>query len=286
MRKSFWDLATEFAGYENELWAIIELFENRSFSPYGMDSVSSARTYIELYCFSEWVEKHPVTFTSLSNLMQRLGLDDLERRICFNQEITIDKFLLYLEVVYNLLNMKTTFPPGMLEIRNRITHAIEIDCARLNFEVRRCGDEQYIIVEKNAAATAVADKYAASDLDFSFKVIEYNHFLLKGNIDRKREILLALGQKYEPMHRQLEAGPFKNVSEDARALLNNLNIRHDNISPEDKTHYNANVAQMPASDLEEWYDRTYDILLLALLAEDFSKVHKAVEELKRNFGNK
>ena len=110
-------------------------------------------------------------------------------------------------------------------------------------------------------------------------MIEYNHFLLRGNIDRKREILLAIGQKFESIRSQLKKGSFSGVEDDASTLLNNLNIRHDNISPGSKS-YKPLVAQMPQKDLEAWYDKTYSILLLALLADDFSALHKEVQELK------
>ena len=193
---------------------------------------------------------------------------------------------MYMETVYNLVSINIKADHSIIETVLQIKHNIKIDCERIGLEIRKIGDEKYIIVEKDAAATAVADKYADVDLAFSHKVIEYNHFLLRGDIERKREILLAIGQKFEPIRRRLEDGPFKSVSEDARTLLNNLNIRHDNISPEDKSHYNAVVDQMPNGNLEEWYDKTYNILLLALLADDFSALHKEVGALKAQIGSK
>ena len=219
--------------------------------------------------------------------MQYLGIFDLSSRAQFGEPVSLEKFLLYAETIYNLVSIDNVIAnPFIVDSVLQLKHNIEIDCERLGFEIKKTGEEKYIIVEKNAAATAVADKYADGDLAFSHKVIEYNHFLLRGNIDRKREILLAIGQKFEPIRRRLEGSPFKSVSEDARALLNNLNIRHDNISPEDKTHYNAVVDQMPNGDLEEWYDKTYSVLLLALLADDFSALHKEIKELKAQIESK
>ena len=104
--------------------------------------------------------------------------------------------------------------------------------------------------------------------------------MLKGNIDRKREILLAIGQKFESVTKQLATSSFKSIADDAGYLLNNLNIRHNNTSTEIKGYYNAFVAQMATDDLEGWYDKTYNILLLALLTNDFPALHKEIKELK------
>ena len=43
-------------------------------------------------------------------------------------------------------------------------------------------EERVLLLEKNAAATAVAE---ITPSEISNKIIEYNHFLLKGNIEEK-----------------------------------------------------------------------------------------------------
>ena len=279
MRKSFWELATEFTGLENELLTINELFEYKEFYFVFSRGTYTLRSYISSYCFATWAPRNNVTFTSIQDLMYHLNIANLVRDIKMGKKLLLDEFLLYVETIYNLVNINTSWPPETSEIRIQITRNIELNCARIGFEVKKIGVEQYIIVEKNAAATAVADKYADTELDFSFKVIEYNHFLLKGNITRKREILLALGQKFEEIRPQLESGNFKDVAKDAGLLLNKLNIRHNNTSPDSKS-YNAFVAQMPQEELEAWYDKTYDILLLALLTDNFATLHQETQNLK------
>ena len=285
MRKSFWELATKFAGYGEEMSSINQLFNETMVYCHDLGKNLTVKEYIDRTSFHRWMHDNGLTAISIDNLMEKLKMDFFNSQ-GIRLEFTQEEFLLYAETIYNLVNMKGKAERNIIDVISLINHDIEIDCERLGFEIKKTGEEKYIIVEKNAAATAVADKYADGDLAFSHKVIEYNHFLLRGNIDRKREILLAIGQKFEPIRRRLEGSPFKSVSEDARALLNNLNIRHDNISPEDKTHYNAVVDQMPNGDLEEWYDKTYSVLLLALLADDFSALHKEIKELKAQIESK
>jgi len=167
-----------------------------------------------------------------------------------------------------------------VRIAKNIFRNIMTNCERLNFEIVEFSQGLFKIVEKNAAATAVADKYSGTDSEFSYKVIEYNHFLLKGNIDRKREILNTIASKFEAVRPQLKAIGFKDIESDAGYLINNLNIRHNNADPQ-STSYKTYIATMPPTELEEWYDKTYDVLLLALLASDFSEIHNDIQDLKK-----
>lgn len=284
MRQSFWELATKFAGFYKEMSAINQLFDVQSFYYRNCAVPFTIKQYINDHHFPRWARANSVTAPSIKDLMQDLGVDFFDPRN-YKTDFSLEEFLLYVETVYNLVSIEIVEAKKIMDVISQIRSNIKIDCARLGFEVREFGKEKYIIVEKNAAATAVADQYAASELEFSFKVIEYNHFLLRGNVSRKREILLALGQKFEEKRRQLELGIFKDVAKDAGLLLNKLDIRHNNASPDSKG-YNAFVAQMSSDDLEAWYDKTYDILLLALLADDFSVLHKKVQELKEQMESK
>ena len=55
--------------------------------------------------------------------------------------------------------------------------------------------EKVLVVHKNPAATAVAE---IIDESLAYSVIDYNHHLLKGDIAKKKAILLALGSDLEP----------------------------------------------------------------------------------------
>ena len=192
-----------------------------------------------------------------------------------------------MECTVNLINLIPKNDQNIIavEISKHMLSNIRTNCDRLNFEIVKFSEGCLKIVEKNAATTAVADKYAESDSDFSYKVIEYNHFLLKGNVGRKREILKAIADKFEAVRPQLKANGFGAVESDAGYLVNNLNIRHNNTDPQSRSH-NAYVAGMQDAELEKWYDRTYDVLLLALLASDFSELHSDIQELKKKIGAK
>ena len=72
----------------------------------------------------------------------------------------------------------------------------------LGYETKILEDEERVLLlEKNAAATAVAE---ITPSEISNKIIEYNHFLLKGNIEEKWKILLVLADKFEPVKNELK----------------------------------------------------------------------------------
>ena len=74
-------------------------------------------------------------------------------------------------------------------------------------------------------------------------------------------------------------------SSDLFYLLNNMNIRHNNIDP-DSINYKKWVADMSEQELEEWYDRTYDMCLYAFMTLDQDDHCKKIKELKQQLGNK
>ena len=135
-------------------------------------------------------------------------------------------------------------------------------------------DEKVLLVEKNAAATATAEIMGE---DVSCKVIEYNHYLLKGDIENKRVILLALADKFEPIRAELKKIDGK-LESNIGYFLNKMNIRHNNKDGKAAKGY---VAGLSFDELEKWYDEAYQMLLLAFLELDNVERNKKVDELKK-----
>ena len=150
----------------------------------------------------------------------------------------------------------------------------------LNYEARVFEDkEQVILVEKNAATTAVAE---IVEDEFVYDVLEYNHHTLKGNLDRKQRILKILADKFEEIRPQLKS--INGTLESNTAyLLNKMNIRHNNMAGKNVIPY---VRDMSKEDLETWYDETYQMILLSILEVDNIERNKKVKELKQVIDNK
>ena len=99
-----------------------------------------------------------------------------------------------------------------------------------------------------AAAEIVESKLA-------YEIIQYNHHLLKGDIEKKRRILKVLADKIEPMRTEFKKQQKnKELESDIGFLLNNMNIRHNNLEGKNAVDY---VKELSDEELEEWYDETY-----------------------------
>ena len=64
----------------------------------------------------------------------------------------------------------------------------------------------------------------------SYKVIAYNHHSKKGDLENKRQILLALADVLEPQRKILESID-RQFASDLFYVYNNFNIRHNNVDP-------------------------------------------------------
>lgn len=144
-------------------------------------------------------------------------------------------------------------------------------------------DGYVIYVEKSPAAIAVAE----SDLipgDLSYKVISYNHYSMRGQIEEKKTCLLQLAAILEGKRAELRNAD-KVLESDLFFMFNNLNIRHNNIDRDQPSKYKAFVAEMGTDELENWYDDTYQMCLLAFLQIENAARKQNIEALKASIQN-
>ena len=92
----------------------------------------------------------------------------------------------------------------------------------------------------------------------------YHHASLKGKIEEKRKLLLSIAQEYETLLAKGIEG-FSSYFDNARNMLNNTHLRHNNKSGKDKKEL---IAQMSNEELETWYDELYQLLLFCVLIKD------------------
>lgn len=235
--------------------------------------------FVDMYSFKSWEGRG--TCIDCDDMLETLGLNEILED---SENITDISILNYLEYAANILrlaknvklNSRASF--YMTDIYDTAFNNINICLSWLNYETKIFNKKEIVlVVEKNAAATSVAELV---DEDLAYEIISYNHFLLKGNIDEKRKILLKLANELEPRRKELENINFK-LTSNIFFMLNSLNIRHNNGSLGDK-NYIEYVAKMNTNMLEEWYDELYqDILLANLLLDDENRKRK-IEELKRS----
>lgn len=136
-------------------------------------------------------------------------------------------------------------------------------------------------VPKDQAAIAASETV---EKELSYRLIEYRHNSLQGNLGKKREIIIALADQIEPHRKTLKE--WNTAFEDNLFfLLNNINLRQNNIDPEGG-YYKSYVAQMKKEEIEQWYDDTYQMCLLALLMIDNNERKKRANQLKKDLNQR
>jgi hypothetical protein len=78
--------------------------------------------------------------------------------------------------------------------------------------------EQLIVIEDKPEVTAVAE---IVEKEISYKVLRYNHYMLKGDLQAKKEILLALGADLEPKRGKIREFD-KDLEDGIFYILNNI----------------------------------------------------------------
>lgn len=239
----------------------------------------SIESFVDTFAFKLW--EYRQNCIDCEDMKEALGFDEL-LDCDENDEIEEEELLSYLEYAANILNLV-----GTVKLKDRYTYkrtdiyqAAKANVRNvldwLNYEEKSFDSGKKVIVtEKNPAATAVAE---IVDEELAYKVIQYNHYILKGDIEAKKSILLALGQELEPRRKEL-LRINKDLEDGIFFMLNNLNLRHNNKSKNDK-NYRETVAKMNKKKVEVWYDELYQMMLLAQLELEQVKRKDKIKELK------
>mgnify|MGYP007095840290 CR=1 FL=1 len=199
----------------------------------------------------------------------------------------IDELILLCEYMENLLiayqGIQLSFPYGYGNMRPQFIN-VQFYLQQIGQVIERIGYMQAtqngftIFVEKSPAAIAVAE----SDLvpkELSYRIISYNHYSMKGQLEAKKSALVQLASLLEPKRGSLKKAD-KTLESDLFYLFNNLNIRHNNVDPADSAKYKPFIVQMKQEELEHWYDETYQMCLLAFLQLEQSERKIEYDRLK------
>lgn len=193
--------------------------------------------------------------------------------------LNADDFILYCEMMLNMFYC--VIAPNGSDLHTRqIRNIIEImkyDLAKINHEIVERNDRSIIIVQKDAAATAVVD---IVEPDLAEEIIEYNHHMLKGNLREKQMILKRIADALEPRRAELKAAN-KTIENDFFYMVNAMNVRHNNCDPADQGKYNEKFAKLSAKEQEEWYDNIYQEGLMAFLSLEQVKREKKIADFKK-----
>lgn len=273
-RKNIFELLSEKYNIVKEMNKIAELFSDikiTATNPLNFQSgICSIEQIFEWNCFPKWKQRGP--YLSCAEMKADLNIPN-----SFSNNM--DDIIKGLEYYINILRLVTvnfsrnpniSYPPAYPMLLKNIDILLE----HLNYEEQVFAqDEKVILVPKNPAATAVAE--ITDKEHIAFAILKYNHNSLKGNIAEKKSLLLSIANEYEPLLKNPING-FSDYFDKANCLLNNLNLRHNNLEGRDKREI---VCEMPAEELEKWYDELYQLLLFCVLIKDNVKRKKEIDDL-------
>ena len=274
-RQNIFELAASGNNMQAETERLLRLFERETIVAIGL-SEYTLRGFVDAYVFAHW--KQSGHFIDVSDYLSTIHYPTLER-LAYSY---IDDHLTLIELVYNFWMIAFWY------IRDR-----RIDGARREFTLLKTMmddllakyNQKAIVDEKKQQVLIVEDKpevTAAAEIaspQIGMMILRYNHRTLKGDLEAKKAILFALGSELEPKRPQLNQIDSM-LESDIFFALNNLNIRHNNCSPNDR-FYNETVAQMKKGELENWYDELYQMILLANLELDNADRKKRIKKLKK-----
>ena len=274
-RKNFTDILNNYhIDFQNEILKIEKLFREDKYEVDEFESkYFSIEEYINCYYFLGW--KYRSTFLSTDELREAFNVPS--PYTCRKKEYSLEDFLSYAEFVINMVHIAREdifeyFETTVKTIFENIRSILDSN----NYKIQVTENNLLIIVANSETVTAVSEIYQ----DIAPKVIEYNRFSLRGNLERKKELLVTIAHKFEGVEYKLQANNQSALAENVTFLLNSLNLRHNNAEGK---HAKNKILQMNNEELEDWYDKTYDTMLLALLYANYTEILPYLKQLKGEF---
>lgn len=197
------------------------------------------------------------------------------------QDFNEDYLISFMEYIYNfIVSLDNRF---LFYDRGKDFYIQQIICVldRISY-IFAVEDGVTIFVPRDNNAIAVAESELIPD-NLSYKVLEYNHHSLKGNIEAKREILIKLANVLESYDKKLN-GINQTFKSDLFQLLNSCNIRHNN-KDEYSKQYKKYIAEISDKELEHAYDEIYQMCLLAFMQLEHVDRKDWLDEVKSNIVN-
>lgn len=283
-RKSIFEILESKYDIEKEFNAINRLFSEPSivaYMNYDQGQLVPIELAINSTCFYSW--KQRCGCVSLAEMREKLEIDKRDYSNKNDMIICLEYFC----NIIHLANTKLYYNSFHIQNSHQKTQQliilednIDLLLNHLNYEKHVFNeDEKVILIPKNPAATAVAE---ISSKDTAFSILKYHHASLKGQIEEKKQLLLSIANEYEPLLKKPIDG-FTEYFDKATNMLNNMNIRHNNKSGNNKKEF---VAQMSDEELENWYDETYQLLLFCVLIKDNKDRKDKLDELLKKVNYK
>lgn len=245
----------------------------------------SSRAYVH-YSINDWIEEN---FRDWSNRHNYISFSEVREQVgfpigvikdgiySFRKDVGMEDYFLYFEMILNMLMglRKSSMSPKMEKGTKHIIKTAIATIEKAGFEIKKI-DTEYMIVEKNAVAVEVADLVP----ELADVIIEYNHYLLRGDMTRKQELLKKIADALEPKRATLNSIN-KSATEDFFWMVNKMNVRHNNCEVTDSRNYFKEFAELSRSEKEKWYDRIYEQSLMLFVLLEYQSRNRDIQAFKQ-----
>lgn len=259
---------------EEEMEILHRLFSEEGIG--GQVGPFTLESYIDTYYFDDFKMKKRCL--EISDLRDKLEISESDFDDSFERMFLFVEFLLNaMDELLELGNFNSF--SEVFQQCSKIKETIDSLLNDTNHECKKVDKLDWIVVEKNAYASQAVE--FIEDADVAMDVIEYNHVLLKGNLEKKKKLLTSLARYAEPILKDKESkikDRYNKLFEDTDCILNNFDLRHNNVDGPKRNEY---VVSLSANELEAWYDKAYNMLLEVIIAKENFQYCKEIEEKRR-----
>ena len=273
-RRNFFDRLARTIDFQREYQKI----ESLVLQPHSLhgDSIEDS---IERY-FKNWkYNENYLSFKELRDQLKFTFVRDGYYDVPSGHIKDANDFFDYCEMI---INMIVLLPEEEAEYHennvNEIIRLIDYDLNSLNHKIRKI-DDKYLIIQKDATVSEVVD---IVEVSLAKIILEYNHYLLKGDLEKKKNILVKIANALEPQKSEIKAINYQ-LFKDYFYLINNMDIRHNNCDSSDTSNYNAYFDKLTIEEKEEWYDEIYQMSLLIFLLLENRNRTKKISDLKSKY---
>ncbi len=215
-----------------------------------------------------------------------LTLEEFDRTYGFNfveqpSEFDVNYLVSFMEYIYNFIICTDDDFFFYNSSKSLYLNQIQLVVEKIGYEIVY-QDDFCVFIPKDNTVTAVAESESIPD-KLAYKVLEYNHYSMKGNIEAKRETLIKLADILEAKKDKLNEIN-KSFAKDLFYLINSCNVRHNNKAEESKYHHRY-IEDINDNELEQIYDEIYRMCLLAFMQLEHIGRKKWLDEIKSNIAN-
>lgn len=131
----------------------------------------------------------------------------------------------------------------------------------------------YKLVESKDRLNIVENEIAIDveeieDEKLKSEIVSFYDYKNANDVEEKKKIMLILIGKLESRKQEIENMLGAKVADMFSNYVNNLNLRHNNISEEYKKYYNKAVADLNDEEIINWYDYVFAFIINIYLSLD------------------